>query len=428
MVAPTASVSEEQQTRHEHSPNVAWTSRFSYNPADVVFRIGHDGSQSGSRRENLTRRKKRRWKGLGDAVPTHESSRRFGRSPNVLRARSSSSAIHGPRVAPATKKASEVGGLDSVTALVGGLQLNSTVTGASARAVSLNPGVLVQSNANSSTVGFETSRRNSVRWSKSVETKIQARVVQVVRRCVRARRPVFGGGLALPQSQTAPMDVCTDCGPQVTEKALKFVERVLDMVDEMSKVEGRVVQAVATDSMFYVARRMLLAQQAFHMAGKSTAVDLGYHYTQTENMATIRSDGLMSSKERAAKGLSAVNYHGAKYGQGVYTATNPCAWHGHYGDVGLIVARLQGANVDFDPASQNAGNHDCVTVERDNVRECVVLASSQQCIPILQFESSQISRNSHVHPGNMLVNRYHVALQALVDEIFNDKARLAYYR
>jgi hypothetical protein len=205
----------------------------------------------------------------------------------------------------------------------------------------------------------------------------------------------------------------------VVNKAWTFVEKVLEMVDEMSKVEGSMVQAVASDSMFYVAQRMLSAQQVFAMAGKPTAVDLGYHYTQKENMVTIRSDGLMSSQERATKGVSAVNYHGALYGQGVYTATNPCAWHGYYGDVGLIVARLRGANVDFDPASQNAGNHDSVTVERDNVRECIVLATSQQCIPILQFDSSQISRNSHVHPGNMLVNRYHVALQALIDEIFN---------
>jgi hypothetical protein len=205
----------------------------------------------------------------------------------------------------------------------------------------------------------------------------------------------------------------------VVNKAWKFVEKVLEMVGEMRKVEGSMVQAVASDSMFYVAQRMLSAQQVFAMAGKPTAVDLGYHYTQKENMVTIRSDGLMSSQERATKGVSAVNYHGALYGQGVYTATNPCAWHGYYGDVGLIVARLRGANVDFDPASQNAGNHDSVTVERDNVRECIVLATSQQCIPILQFDSSQISRNSHVHPGNMMVNRYHVALQALIDEIFN---------
>jgi hypothetical protein len=322
-----------------------------------------------------------------------ESSRRFRQSPNVLRVRSSSSAIHGPRVAPATSKASELGGLDSVTALVGGLQLNSTATGASARADSINPGILVQSNASSS----ETSRRKSVRWSESVQTKTQARVVPVVRRrCVRARRPDSVGGSALPQSQIAPMDVCTDYEPQVEDRAWKFVERVLEMVGEMSKVEGKMVQAVASDSMFYVAKRLLSAQQAFHTAGKPTAVDLGYHYTQKENMATIRSDGLMSSKERTAKGLSVARFHGAKYGNGIYTATNPCAWHGVYGDVGLIVARLQGANVDFDRAGPNTGNRDSVTVDRDNVRECVVLASSQQCIPILQFDSSQISRNSHV--------------------------------
>jgi hypothetical protein len=238
--------------------------------------------------------------------------------------------------------------------------------------------------------------------------------------------PLFPDAFTSPQSQAAAMHVGMDYRSQVEDKAWKFVERVLAMVDEMSKVEGSLVQAVASDSMFYVAKRMISAQQVFHTAGKPTVVDLGYHYTLKENMDTIRSGGLMSSKERAAKGLSAAQNNGAKYGNGIYTATNPCAWHGRYGDVGLVVARLQGANANFHPARANTSNQDSVTVERDNAGECVILASSQQCIPILQFDSSQISRNSHVHPGNMLVTRYHVALQTLIDETFNDKARPAY--
>jgi hypothetical protein len=228
---------------------------------------------------------------------------------------------------------------------------------------------------------------------------------------------------SIPNSKSPPaMDVCTEYAPQVADKAWKFVKRVLEMVDEMNKVEGNMVQAVASDSMYDLAMRTLSAQQAFHTAGKPTAVDLGYHYTQKENMATISSDGLMSSEERATKGVSAVRNNGASYGHGVYTATNPCAWHGYYGDVGLIVARLQGVNVDFDLSSRGS-IHDSVTVGRESVGECVVLASSKQCIPILQFDSSQISRNSHVHPGNMMVNRYHVFLQALIDEMFNDMYR-----
>jgi hypothetical protein len=266
----------------------------------------------------------------------------------------------------------------------------------------------------------KTSRRMAARTLTGLITALAEEIKPVP----NSAPPPAGG-----KDNSAPppaMDVCTEYGPQVVEKAWKFVKSVLEMVDEMNKVEGNMVQAVASDSMFYVAMRTLSAQQAFHTAGKPTAVDLGYHYTQKENMATIRSDGLMSGTERATKGVSAVRNNGASYGHGVYTATNPCAWHGYYGDVGLIVARLQGDNVDFDRAGPNTGNRDSVTVERDNVRECVVLASSQQCIPILQFDSSQVSRNSHVHPGNMMVNRYHVALQALIDEMFNDMSRPAY--
>jgi hypothetical protein len=211
-------------------------------------------------------------------------------------------------------------------------------------------------------------------------------------------------------------------GPNVTtdEKALKFVDSVLTMRNEFSQLEGSQVELINADDLFYMTMRTLSLQLAFHVDRKPTTVDLGYHYTMKENLATIWSVGLMNIQERAAHGLSAERNNGDKYGQGIYTATNPCAWHGRYGDVGLIVARLRGADADFDPKCANH-THDSVTVHRNDCRECVVLATSEQCIPIVQFDANQISRNSHIHPGNMLVNRYHIALQSVVDEVFNCK-------
>jgi hypothetical protein len=40
---------------------------------------------------------------------------------------------------------------------------------------------------------------------------------------------------------------------------------------------------------------------------------------------------------------------------------------------------------------------------------------------VLQFDAKQISPSNHACPGNMLVVSYHVAIKALVDDVFNSK-------
>ena len=52
--------------------------------------------------------------------------------------------------------------------------------------------------------------------------------------------------------------------------------------------EARSFSAVSIDDMVYWTERLLQAQEEFGAAGKPTHVDIGYHYTRSENLDNIR--------------------------------------------------------------------------------------------------------------------------------------------
>jgi hypothetical protein len=63
--------------------------------------------------------------------------------------------------------------------------------------------------------------------------------------------------------------------------------------------------------------------------------------------------------------------------------------------------------------------HDSTTVRANTPFEMMVLKTSQQCFPVLQFDAKSVSPSNHACPGNMQLMSYHVSIQALVDQIFN---------
>jgi predicted RNA-binding protein with PUA domain len=66
--------------------------------------------------------------------------------------------------------------------------------------------------------------------------------------------------------------------------------------------------------------------------GKLIDVVLRNHYTCEENMASIHKNVLMKKEERAAQHIEVVQENGNSYGPGIY--------HGAYGDVGLLVVKV----------------------------------------------------------------------------------------
>jgi deltex len=203
----------------------------------------------------------------------------------------------------------------------------------------------------------------------------------------------------------------------VTGRAWKFVEQVMELHKNLA---CSTVQPIAVDDMVYVTERMLLMQQEFRSNGKPTIVDLGYHYTDSQNLSTIRSDGLMNRAERRDRNVGATRNRGSLYGHGIYAATNPSAFNGTYGDVGLLVARLYGFQGDHPLVNTALGaGNDSLVVFRGYLNEFMVLPSSKQCIPVFQFQGSSIQRFAPDAPGNASIYNYHVRLQQLIDYAFN---------
>jgi Deltex C-terminal domain len=88
-----------------------------------------------------------------------------------------------------------------------------------------------------------------------------------------------------------------------------------------------------------------------------------------------------------------------------------------------MVVRLVGTHRDH----RTSTSSDTVTVAAKQVAEMMILTSSKQCIPILQFDAKQIVPNDFGHPGNVSLSTYHFELQRLIDEMLqrrNVKARV----
>ena len=179
------------------------------------------------------------------------------------------------------------------------------------------------------------------------------------------------------------------------------------------------IAPVAVDDMVYTIERILTAQEDFRAAGKPTTVDLGYQYTMSENLKHIQLDGLLSKHERPANKITPAKYTGSLYGEGIYTALNASAYNCAYGDVGLMVVRLRGVEADHPAGTRYDAGNDSITVFRNRHDEFIILQASKQCIPVLQFATASIVRYQPDHPGNLIVHKYHVHLQKIVDDVFN---------
>ena len=244
-------------------------------------------------------------------------------------------------------------------------------------------------------------------------------------------------------------------------KAFLFVERVLEKHKELSAgsaVTDSLISPVARDDMTFMAERMFQEQQNFWSAGKPVRVDIAYHYTQSQNMDRIRTDGLMTHAERQAASVTS-NYNGSVYGDGVYTGNGPFAFRA-YGDVGLIVARMKGVveRIEMGTARKDSsagidtvignkrpkGGYVMPTAFSRSVRRVmenegeisdeedengdryedeVVLQKSSQVIPLIRYSAELLDPSQMESPGNEQLHTFHAALQIVIDDFFNEGRR-----
>ena len=81
------------------------------------------------------------------------------------------------------------------------------------------------------------------------------------------------------------------------------------------------VEPVTVDDMVYMTTQILDKQEQFVQNKINGYIDTGYHYTKVQNMAKIRSHGLMTGKERSEKNVTST-IGGSFFGDGIYTANN----------------------------------------------------------------------------------------------------------
>ena len=215
-------------------------------------------------------------------------------------------------------------------------------------------------------------------------------------------------------------------------KAWNFVHAMLEEHKEKTSqssttTEGAAAAAstfepVATDDMHFMVTKLAEAQEVFRVENKDIHIDIGYHYTKSENLSRIKTNGLLTCGERLEKGVHS-NYNGSAYGDGVYTANDPYSYNS-YGDVGLMVARLRGDARDATPGGVNFVGDTAVAL-RGTPGEMVILRNSYQCVPLLRFSKAITTQygNNNGDDGVMYdqedIWRFHLRLQGLIDRFFN---------
>ena len=167
------------------------------------------------------------------------------------------------------------------------------------------------------------------------------------------------------------------------------------------------ISVIAVDDMVYTARRFLQALHTFHAAAQTQVQwDLGYHYTNADNLARIRTDGLLSQAERNSQSIREKTYNGSVYGDGIYAASNPYAYRNkRFGDIGVMVVRLHGGvqrqlqahtqPVCIDTKPEATAEHfDSTVVSSKEYREFVVLRTAGQCLPLCIFSGTRLGEST----------------------------------
>ena len=204
-------------------------------------------------------------------------------------------------------------------------------------------------------------------------------------------------------------------------KAWNFVQTVIEehqspMMDNTAAMTTLKVETVGTDDMLIMVERLLEAQFEFSRKDKDTQVDIGYHYTRSENLEKIKENGLLSKAERQECGVIS-NYNGSAWGDGIYSANQPYAYQ-NFGPIGLLVARLKGSSR---PATRGGRGFigDTAIANAGCSNEIVILAKSYQCIPLVQFQ--RLDRPDDA--VEKALQHIHGKLQEIVDVFLNNRIK-----
>lgn len=217
----------------------------------------------------------------------------------------------------------------------------------------------------------------------------------------------------------------------LVERVIRFVESSEVATDDKYKFAFK---AVAKDVMVEFAERLLAKQDEFKAKKAPFKIDIGYHYTNEDNMSGIQANGLMTKKDRIKNKIK-VSTHGSVFGDGVYTANNPTSFM-DYGSVGIIVARIQGKPTriakstptpTFDSKKHKdlpntiIGDKTATSLRKwpkSDSRHEIVLRESSQCVPLIRYDQSPLL-GSQIDGAVAHLGVVTESLKSIVDEVFN---------
>jgi hypothetical protein len=146
-------------------------------------------------------------------------------------------------------------------------------------------------------------------------------------------------------NKASPTKELQDMGTSSYGRAIIVVQEIIAFVNKAKTKHPLLAQynvdAVAQDDMVFLARQMLDLQDGFKKKSLPSSIDVGYHHTNQSNMKDIRKNGLLTKADREIKNVRSSTIHGSVFGDGIYSSDNPTAFK-KYGDVGLLVGRLEG--------------------------------------------------------------------------------------
>ncbi|KAL9191213.1 hypothetical protein ACHAXT_000919 [Thalassiosira profunda] len=226
-----------------------------------------------------------------------------------------------------------------------------------------------------------------------------------------------------------------------TGKAFRLVESVISIARTINEAyptfAEHKIEAVSHDDMVWFAEHMMGLQKEYgeSQQREHTKVDVGFHYTQSDNIPKIRTHGLLTKGERKEKSVTSAKTNASFFGDGIYTANNPTSFR-HFGDVGLIVGRLKGkvfrttkslsSGTDIGGATTVIGDKLTTSPKLDSngfpldarTNE-VVLRTSKQVLPMIRYSDTLLKSPE----GKQCIQDMKENLLLLMYEFFNNEGK-----
>lgn len=174
-----------------------------------------------------------------------------------------------------------------------------------------------------------------------------------------------------------------------------------------------------SDSMVAKFKEMVLKQQEFASGDRPCYVDIGYHWTDTSKMDSIRVRGLLTRAELESRRLAAAINHKncVKYGDGIYIAENPTSQFSMGTMTCLMVARVKGRQGVSKLRTLARSELDDVIKKFDTIVGVSswekVLKSSEQCVPLVCFDSAALKEDEQK------IFKVQLELQSVLDLLLN---------